>query len=292
MRRRIQVALLGLALALAGALAPAARAATSEAVAEQLMRKSGLWAQLAEVAPQVRATVVNGMDQAPQRPSDADKRALLKAFDDAYTVQRLRGAGLATIVRHTDDRHVPVLIQWFDSALGKTVAQLEAKALADPQDPQVQAQEGVALFRQQTAERQRMLQELVKVTRGGELLANIGINTAMAVFQGAAAAAASSANPPASPEAQAEQAQAVRRTLEAQRPRMVELYNGLTLAGYARMYDPLPTVDLQAYLAFLQTEAGQHLNEVIMQAFDAAMVAASTELGRILAVQRGLGSGT
>lgn len=290
MRRLIRVALMGLAMALAGSLAPAARAATSEAVAEQLMRKSGLWAQLAEVAPQVRATLVNGMDQAPERPSEADRRALLKAFDDAYTAQRLRSVGLAAIARGTDARHVPMLDRWFDSAVGKTVAQLEAKALVDTQDPQVQAQEGAALFRQQTPERQQMLQALVKVTRAGELLANLSINTALAVVQGAAAIATASAGPPPSAEALAEQAQAVRRTLEAQRPRMVELYDALTLAGYARMYDPLPTVDLQAYLAFMQTEAGSHFNEVTMQAFDAAMVAASTELGRSIAAQRGAGT--
>ena len=288
MRRLIRVALLGLALTLA--LAPAVRADTSAAVAEQLMRKSGLWAQLAEVAPQVRAALVGGLEQSPTRPSDADVRAMQNAFDEAYAAQRLRAVTLATIARDTDARHASALNQWFDSAVGKTIAKLEAQATADTRDPQVQAQEGVALFRQQTPERQQMLQDLVKVTGAAELLANIGINTALAVVQGAAAVAMSSTSPPPSAEALAAQAQAVRRTLEAERPRMLELYRGLSLAGYARMYDPLPTVEMQAYLAFLKSDAGSHFNEVTSRAFDAAMVAASTELGRSIAARRGAGS--
>ena len=70
--------------------------------------------------------------------------------------------------------------------------------------------------------------------------------------------------------------------LESQRPQLLKAFAALSLASYAMAYETLPTADLAQYVAFLRSEAGQHLTDVGLKAMGASFVEASTEFGRRL----------
>jgi hypothetical protein len=58
------------------------------------------------------------------------------------------------------------------------------------------------------------------------------------------------------------------------------LFSYLSLA-----YQPLSDADLDAYIAFSETPAGQRLNTIIFTAFDEAFRQVSFDLGRASALQ-------
>jgi hypothetical protein len=85
---------------------PAWAATDAAAMAESLMRKSGLWEQLADVAKGVRAGMVAGTGQGARKPSPTELERLSRAIDTAYSAQRLRSACLAAITSELDPKHV------------------------------------------------------------------------------------------------------------------------------------------------------------------------------------------
>ena len=77
----------------------------------------------------------------------------------------------------------------------------------------------------------------------------------------------------------------LRQQMEPERQEMQAEMQTIVLAMAADLYATLPDADLQAYLAFQQSAAGQHLTEVVIQATNAAVAEAAEELGRLVALR-------
>jgi hypothetical protein len=253
--------------------AQVAGAQTNAATAEMLMRQSGLWNQLAGVAPQVRGGLMASLAQAGVSPSASEVERLSLAVDSAYAAGRLRKVALASIQQGIDVKHVPSLRHWYGTAAGKAVTALEEAAATDQREPEIIMKEGAALLNEASAERRALLAELVAVTRSAESMVQLLIDTSLAAVRGARSAAPNVPGP--SPTE-------LRAMLDAQKPRMLKAYEGLALASSAKVYATLSTETLGQYVVFLKSDAGRHFNDVGMRALGAAMVDASTELGRRL----------
>lgn len=264
MRRRASLCY-GLALLLAGP----AWGATDAATAESLMRKSGMWEQLKQIAPQVRAGIVGGAARSRQRPSDAENERLSRAVDHAYAAQRLRAACRATISRNLDSTHVEALRRWYDGDGGRHISSLERVQSA--QDAETTVRRGTVLLGEMPASRRRTLEELVVVSRSAELQTELTIGTALAVHQSAASASPQTARPSLGE---------IKATLDKQRHGMTRAFSALSLASFAVAYASLSAAELEAYLDFLKSDAGRHYNSVTMRAFGTAMLDAAAELGR------------
>jgi hypothetical protein len=185
----------------------------------------------------------------------------------------LRSVSVALIAKKLDARYVPELQRWFDSSIGNTVTKLEEQASADPEDPQLQIQKGLALLEKLTPVRRQLLDDLVVATHVVEAMTQITINTSLAAFSGAASVA---------PQAPAMSASQLKAALEAQRPQMAQGFSVLALAGFAKAYDSLPTEHLQRYVAFLKSAAGKHFNALGIESLNAALMEAAADLGRRL----------
>jgi hypothetical protein len=253
--------------------AQVAGAQTNAATAETLMRQSGLWNQLAGVAPQVRAGLMASLAQARVNPSASEVERMSRAVDAAYAAARLRKVALASIRQDIDGKHVPALRRWYAAPAGRAVTALEEIGSADEREPAVIMKEGAALLSGAPADRRALLNELVAVTRSAEAMAQLTIDTTLAAQSGARSAA---------PDVQGPSPNELRALLDAQKPRMLKAYEGLTLASSAKVYSTLPTETLRQYVAFLKSDAGRHFNDVGMRALGAAIVEASAELGRRL----------
>lgn len=269
MNKFLQYLLLSAALFVAGGV----QAQVDSATAESLVRKSGLWEQLDGIAAQTEASLPQIFEQAGAKPTPEELARLARAVRESYAAAKLRKASVDLFVKKLQAGHVATLQQWFDSRTGQTITKLEEQASADTTDPQTQIQQGVALLKKLPPARRGLLDELLKASLAAEAMTQITINTSMAAVRGVASVA---------PQGQAMDVGEVKAALEAQRPQMMQAFSAMALAGFARAYAPLPTADLQKYVAFLKSEAGSHFNAVGIQALDAALTEASTDFGRRL----------
>ena len=244
-------------------------AGTDAATAESLMRRSGLWEQLAAVAPQVRSGMLAGAAQARGAPSESELARLSRAVDAAYSVQRLRAACLAVLAKDLDPRHVAALRRWYDGPHGRTIVRLEQEQLR--QDPQAIVDKAGALLAAMPAARRRTLNEIVLATRSAEWMAELHIGTALAAQQGAASMWPNAARPSAGQ---------LKTALEAQRQQLIRTFGVLSLASFAVAYSTVPTPDLERYVEFLKSEAAKDFNAASMRAISGALFDAASDLGR------------
>ena len=259
-----------------------AQAAIDASTAEALMRKSGTWEQLSSLGPQARAGLLAAVEQTEPRPDAAEVGRLTRLIDRAYAADALRATSRALMAREIEARHVPALQRWFDTRLGQAISRMEEAASADDRMPEALIREGAALLAEASPARRALIEEQLRVTHTVELMTRMHISSVLAAQKGAASVAPKPGGP-----SEAE----LRAQLEAERPKIQEVFGMLALAGAAKMYDPLPTDDLEKYVAFLKSEAGQHFNDVGVRALEAALTEAATEFGRGLpALRSGAGS--
>lgn len=243
--------------------------ATDAATAESLMRMSGMWEQLEQVAPRVRAGIAAGAARSGQRPSEAEGERLSRAIDHAYAVQRLRAACRAAISTSLTKTHVEALQRWYDSESGRHISNLERAQ--PPQGRQAALRQGTVLLGEMSAARRRALAELVVVSRSAEMQTELIIGTALAVHEGTASV---------SPDAARPSLEEIKEALDQRRQDMIRGFSASSLASFAVAYASLSAAELEAYVDFLKSDAGRHYHSVAMRAFGAAMLDAAAELGR------------
>jgi hypothetical protein len=121
-------------------------AQTDANTAEALMRSSGMWQQLTQISPQVRSGFLESASRAAMKPSLTEIERLSSTIDDAYSSDRLRATALATLRTDTKSLHVPALVSWYSSRVGKRITGLEEAASAAQADPQTITQQGATLL--------------------------------------------------------------------------------------------------------------------------------------------------
>jgi len=243
------------------------------ATAESLLRKSGLWEQLGSIAEQTEAGLPGIFAQSGAKPSADELARITRIIRESYSAQRLREVSMGVISKKLSAGHVPELQRWFDSAVGQTITTLEEQASADIGDPQAQLRQGVALLQKSPQARRQLLEELLKGTRSAEVMTQITINTSLAAVRGVASV---------SPQARTLSEGELKAALEAQRPKMMQGFSAMALAGFARTYASLSTEHLRSYVAFLKSDAARQYNDLCVEALDAALTEAAADLGRKL----------
>lgn len=132
------------------------------------------------MAPQVRGGVLQAIAQSDKNPSEAEIERLTGAVESAYRVDRLRATTQKTLERDLDGQHLPALVRWYASPLGKYAAQLEEQAAVDQVNPQESLRQGAALLASMSKDRRAVLDEFVVVTQSAEAITQMSVNTALA----------------------------------------------------------------------------------------------------------------
>ena len=269
MLHRLRPALLApIALMASAALAhaQAAKPGTTEALYDalglpemiEIMREEGL-AYGEEIASDLLSTTTNEKWDA--------------TVDRIYDVERMRQGTMAALSQALDGTDVDAMLAFFTSELGQEVISLETSArralLDDAVDTAAKQAAGDALAAD--TPRARLVTDFVETNDLIDTNVVGAMNANFAFYMGLQDGGAF--------EAELTEDQ-ILSDVTAQEPEIRQnttewVYGFLMLA-----YGPLPDDDLQSYIDFSRSEAGQDLNVAMFDAFDQMFVAISRELGR------------
>jgi hypothetical protein len=257
---------LGLALMFGFSLAGAA---VPGATAEALMQKSGVTAQLGDVAPQVLAGIhqsaaVDGMDR-------RELARLEELAQESFATARLQAQFAQVLAQRINPAQAAAAQKWYDSPTGARITALEVASSAQDDDPNQVLTEGNQALAQASGRRQALLTQLVKASLVAEAMVTLQINTTLGVVQGVASV---------SGEADGPSLDGLRSRLEAQRQQMLAAGRGLALTLFARTYQSASDKALEQYLRFLDSPAGTALSQAMVEALDQTLSSAAQRLGR------------
>ena len=94
-------------------------------VAEDLLRKCGLWEQLSSVEPQAQAGFAQAMSGVEPKPSAAATERLATVIRASYAPSRLRATALQVVAEGLADQHVDALRRWYTSPAGVAITRAE-----------------------------------------------------------------------------------------------------------------------------------------------------------------------
>ena len=260
------------ALALVFAQA-AAMAAIAPDVAQDLMKKSGLWGQLDSLGGQVRGGMANAVPNTGDPQAEATKARMLACADAAYSADATRTTAVDAVSGALQATDVSTLTAWYDSPLGRKVAGMEEASTAQVIDPQERLRRGSAALETASATRKASLQAILAETRSVDIMADTVIEMAIAVRTGMA-----SADPAMTPNALAD----VKAELSGKRPLLVQRYTQLALPAYAFAYASLGDDDLKRYADYLAAPAAKAYNDGAVRGVARALTDGSVRLGHCL----------
>jgi hypothetical protein len=248
-----------------------AAAEVPAATAQALMRKSGVWAQLADVATQVKMGMAKSSEAESLTPEDAQR--LDQIADDAFSAARLRETVLQVLSHDITAAQSVDALKWFDSPAGRQITAMEEAFSANFDDMNRVMTEGNLLLSQASAKRQFLLSQTVTASRTAESMAGMQISSTVAIMQGLANALSNpsrSALPPVSE---------LRTALESQRAQMVAANRGVALSMAVLNYKRAGDTVLAQYVKFLSSKSGVALTHGMEEALDKSLSNASQLLG-------------
>lgn len=246
------------------------------ATAEALMRKSGVWAQLADVGVQVKAGMAQSTVRTPLTSQEIKR--LEQVADDAFAATRLRASFAQVLSDKISAAQGADALKWYNSPTGQLITRLEEASSADFDDLGSVLSEGNKALAHASPRRQSLLAQTVKATRAVEGMVSLQINSTLAVLQGVA-----NTTPDVSTPSGAD----LRRSLEAQRPQMEASALGAMLSMFALTYQPASDRALERYLKFLSSRSGVALSVAMMEALDRCLSSAAEQLGSGLSMAPG-----
>jgi len=260
----------GVALALAVAQG-AAQAAIAPEAAQELARKSGLWTQLDSLLPQVQAGMAAGLQRS--QASAAQRSRMQTCTQSAFAGEALRATAVDALVGTLQPQDVAPLLAWYDSALGRKIATIEATSSQQTPDPQERLRRGAEALAHASEGRRASLQAIVSETHSVDLMADTLMGMALAVQQGLA-----SADPAASAATMAE----LKAGMGGRRPQLVAHFTQISVPAYAFTYLALGDDELKQYADYLGTPAALSFSEGTMRGVSRALGAGSLALGKCL----------
>ena len=258
-----------------------ALAQTDPATAERLLRRSGLWTQLEHIGPQVRQGLAEAAAQGGGALSAEQLERLRAAAESAYDTTRQRSVALRTTARELQPQHLPALTAWYESSTGAAMTRLEERSAADRRGTEAVVEEGRARLAAMSPERRALIERFMQASRVVDTTLSMTLNTVAGVRQGLAGVM-----PPGAGPSEAD----TRAMLAEQLPKLKPVFEQMLLAASAVAYADAADGQLEAYVAFLRTPAGEHLSDVMQRVLDAVFLDAATELGSRLAPPRGPGA--
>jgi hypothetical protein len=253
-------------------IASTAFAQIAPSVAEDLMRKSGLWKQLESVGPQLSA----GWMAAPNQPgvtfTDEQRTRTARSAEQAFSASALQKIALGVIASDTPSANVAQLMGWYTSPLGQRLSKLEEVASAET-DVAATMAKGNSKLKAISTDRRELLEKFLVAIRGAEAITDLMLNMSTAIAYGAAVAAEPNTTIPLAE---------LRRTMMSQRPEMLKAMHSMFLVIAAATYESVSDDELQQYTVFLASPVGRNFQDVSLVATDRAVVLAATAWGQAI----------
>ena len=258
-------------LVLVGCAAPGVRPAS--VVFDELMHKSGLWVQLAQIEPMMQIGASKSLAQMDST-GNVDANRLRKAIADNFAADTLRktvGDQLQATVSADD---AATVLRWLSSDLGMRITALEEVAMSDPEEAARMMEQGPSVLASLEPARKQRLERLVKATDAAEGTATLIIDTSIGISRGMMMSI---------PGAAAGSIDDLKASVQAQKDRVVAALVPQIVAEYATMYRQLSDEELDRYMAFCESPTGRRFSAAGLHAVDTAMTEASVRLGQQMA---------
>ena len=241
---------------------------TDQATAVAFMRSTGLWDRL---GGPIGEAVQDELARNSRGLTLTQIERLSKRAKESYAPDRLRAVAAAVIVEGGEDRHLSAALAWEATPLGAVITKLGKEEIADKRASAIRMAEGIAVLARSSETRRGLLGRLLKVSNAVDSVVSLAMNTIVAIQIGAVCATSCTQVP---------SDEAIRKIKNRHRSELREALGPMTLGFVAAVYAPLSDADMSEFIAFLETPAGQHVNDLEMKAYEAAFVDASLQFGR------------
>jgi hypothetical protein len=210
-----------------------------------------------------------------------DLARLERSADAAFSADRLRSSALRVLAAELSPSHATEAMDWYSSPTGLMITALEEAASHEFTDLNAALQDGNAALAAATPKRQTLIIRLVRATRSVDSAVNTMVHSMAGLAQGV-----SSVLPNQKAPALAE----LYASMQSQRPQLIASATGMCTSMAAASYVTLSDSELQQYLGFLTTPAGQRLVDAMVKALDKAFFSASREFGRLIMINPKIGT--
>lgn len=248
-----------------------AQAQVDRAVAQALLKKSDQWHYQPALIEDLQRSAVQQFKQHGTEPTEPQTARFTAVVAEVYAVRRVQEAYVGLLAQRLDAQHAPVLQRWFDSPLGRKV--LVAETMGN-RDIDVFRKEASAVWAKAPSERKDVIAQLVQAKRVPELMTEVTIHSSLVAIYG-------DIKMLDSPRESAEEF--LPEVVKAMRSQAVPEFFRVMPTAFGKIYARLSTAELQSYLDFAQSAAGEHYYSVSLQAWNAALVEATEQIGRELA---------
>ena len=256
-------------------VSPVSLAQVDKAVAETLMKQSGMWKQLESAGPQMREAFVAAASAPESKLSPDDGARLARAAETAFAPSVLCQQALVVVAESLQPANEPALTKWFTSSLGKKISEIEERESAAMTDPTEAGSAGEKKLLAANPKRKALIHSIVKATRMAESMTDLMMNMTNALAYGIVLNAAV-------PGALAPALKDVMKATEPQRKIMLDEMRGLAPKLTAHIYTELTDAELAAYDEFLRSPAGQHFTAVGVKGTDSAFVHAAVNFAKTI----------
>ena len=246
---------------------------------EELMRKSGMWDQVAQMRQQMKAGIQEARREARSSNmpllDDASYAKLSAAIDRAFASEVLRESvalHLEEFIAAEDENEV---LNWLSSDLGGRFTRMEIAA-GDIGESAKLAQEGPKLLAALSRARLEKYQRLAASLDAGDTTAELTINMTGAIVYGIALVM---------PGTDADMAaKAIRQRMQAQRAQMARYFGDKALQAYAYTYRSATDSQLESYVKFAESAAARRYHAAGIKALDATLSQSALAMGQELGV--------
>jgi hypothetical protein len=241
---------------------------------DELMHKSGLWMQIAQMEPVIQAGIAEERSQAKAKGdknamSDADHARLKAAAATAYAADRLREDVRSVLASELAPEDESKVLEWLSSESGKRITAIEEGA-SEVAEMMKREQAAAVLLPTLSASRVDKLKRLARSLRVGDSTAGMIINTTLGMVYGIALA---------TPPHETGGIDALKKRFETQRPQMARSLEERSIGEFAVIYRSLPDDELEGYVAFSESASGRRYNDASVVAVDQALVRAAVNMG-------------
>jgi hypothetical protein len=246
---------------------------------EELMRKSGLWDQVAQMREQMKAGVMEARNQAKesgkQLLDDAAYAKLASAIDHAFSSSVLRESVALHLEEFIEPKDENEVLKWLSSDLGARFTRLEIVAGETPEIMKAETEAPKVLATLSKA-RLEKFQRLAASLDAGDTTAALTINMTSAIVYGIALV---------TPGVDADlAANTIRRRMEAQRAQMAKYYGERAIQSYAYTYRSATDAQVESYVRFAESGSARHYHAAAIKAMDATLSQAANTMGQEMGV--------
>lgn len=235
---------------------------TARDAMQELYELSHLAAQVASTAELVSQGLVQQRGRVAPETLDAALRSVRRAYD----ARALEKTVLANLEARYDARHAPTALTWLQSPLGRRITRLEAESAT------AEAAGALQEFARALENEPPSPERVAAAKRFDEALETTHFTVELTIATSLGIAIALGATLPAERRSDPEE---MRARIESRREEFHSMFRPMSVVSFLYTYRDLSQEEIDAYLAFAETDAGRWYTGATTGAFLESMMSVS-----------------